>query len=105
MVKNETFVGCMSEQHHPSCPCLRCKPRDCENCHRWNIQHEIPEMIGKNILRMKGNELLENTHPESKICHTTNDWNVDLIYQDMLKTIKANGNIFTKEMVLTIRKM
>jgi len=94
----------MSEQHVDSCPCKKCKPRNCKSCAKWDTQHEIPEKIGLKILGMSKEELDQYTHPESKVCHAANDKRIGFVYKNMLRKIEASGYIYTKEMVLEMRR-
>jgi hypothetical protein len=104
MVIKETSVGCRSEQHVDSCPCKKCKPRNCDPCTKWDVQHEIPERIGLVILKMSKKELDQYTHPESKVCHAANDKRIGFVFKNMLRNIETYGCVYTKEMVLEMRR-
>ena len=104
MINREFSEGCRAEQHHPSCPCLKCKPRECDTCPKISVQHEIPECIGVKLLGMSKEELSKYTHPQSKLCHAINDKNVNRVFKELLWRQHANGEVFTKEAILTLRK-
>jgi hypothetical protein len=103
---NKESMGCKSPgEHDPRCSCLRCKPREgqCNGCQKLSVQHEIPQCIAKQILKIDKYELSNHTHLESIVCNNTNDKNVKPILREMLRQ-QANGVVFTAEMVLTYRK-
>lgn len=98
-------MSCESDVHSPACPCLRCKPRNCEERHCLTTNHLIPQSIGRKVLGMSNNELNKYTRMESKPCHAQNDKNVPFVLQDMLKEKRRSHIVFTKETVLQIRKL
>jgi hypothetical protein len=105
MVNKEFIVGCMSPQHVDKCPCVECNPKHCDTCHKWNMQHDVPEKIQTKIFGLKGNELLQYTHPESKVCHARNDRRVNHVIKGMLRNIEREGiNTYTIQDVLRMRE-
>jgi hypothetical protein len=69
------------------------------------MQHDVPEKIQTDIFGRKGNDLLQYTHPESKVCHAKNDRRVNHVIKGMLRTIDREGvNIYTIADVLRMRE-
>lgn len=104
MINKETAGGCKAEKHHPTCPCLNCKPRNCNSCDKLTEQHEIPKCIGKEILRMTADEMKKHTTAMSRPCHEQEDKEIPDVLNAMRK-LKRQGLTPTRKDVLEIRRI